>query len=69
MKVQIRARITGTRDGVEWPKPGELLDVPDEEGAQLCAQGLATPVVATAERATAVEPETAAAPAPKKRRA
>lgn len=69
MKVQIRARITGTRNGVEWPAPGEHLDVPDDEGAQLCAQGLATPVAATAERATAVEPETAAAPPARKRRA
>jgi hypothetical protein len=36
--------MTGTRGGVEWPLPGEELEVGDEEGAQLCAAGITVPV-------------------------
>lgn len=39
--VVIVGRISGTRDGVEWPAPGGELVVPDEEAAQLEAAGLA----------------------------
>ena len=54
MRIRMKAVLTGTRDGVPWPAPGEELTVPDEEGAQLCAQGQAVPVVEdTSERATA----------------
>ena len=36
---------TGPRyDGRMWPGPGGEIDVPDEEGAALCAQGDAAPV-------------------------
>ncbi|MFI1767517.1 hypothetical protein ACH41H_36470 [Streptomyces sp. NPDC020800] len=44
MKVRIRGDISGSRDGVPWPKRGEVMELPDDEGAQLCASGLATPV-------------------------
>ncbi len=44
MKVRMVGKITGTRDGVEWPEPGEEIFLPDEEGAQLCALGMAAPV-------------------------
>lgn len=37
--------ISGTRDGAEWPPAGEILTVSDTEGADLCAAGMATPVV------------------------
>jgi hypothetical protein len=38
-------KISGGRgDGTEWPDPGTELVVDDEEGAQLCAGGLAAPV-------------------------
>lgn len=43
MKVTMRVRISGTRDGVDWPGIGESIDVPDAEGADLCAQGYAVP--------------------------
>jgi hypothetical protein len=37
-------RSGGRYDGREWPRVGEDFDVPDEEGAGLCAQGSAVPV-------------------------
>lgn len=43
MKVRMRVGISGTRNGQDWPPPGGLLDVDDDEGAQLCAGGLAEP--------------------------
>jgi hypothetical protein len=45
VKVRLKFQITGTRNGVRWPAPGEVVDLPDVEGAKLCASGLATPVV------------------------
>lgn len=34
-------KVSGTRDGVDWPDPGESIDVPDEEAASLIMLGLA----------------------------
>jgi len=45
VKVRMRIQIVGTRDGVAWPPPGGVKDVPDHEGARLCANGFAEPVV------------------------
>jgi hypothetical protein len=48
-KVKLVRHISGTRDGVPWPKPGEYLEVPDAEAADLIAIGIAaddTPVEA-----------------------
>jgi hypothetical protein len=36
--------MTGTRGGVDWPPVGGILEVSDEEGAQLCGVGIAIPV-------------------------
>jgi len=44
VKVRIRGDISGSRNGVPWPKRGETMELPDDEGAQLCASGLAAPV-------------------------
>jgi len=44
MKVLMRVGISGTRSGVDWPQPGQILECDDAEGAQLCAAGLAIPV-------------------------
>lgn len=41
MNVTMTRHISGTRDGVDWPAPGESIDVPDEEAASLIANGLA----------------------------
>jgi len=40
----IEQRSGGRYDGRVWPPVGEDFDVPDEEGAGLCAQGSAIPV-------------------------
>jgi hypothetical protein len=45
MKVRMKVGVSGTRNGEDWPGPGGELEVDDEEGAQLCASGLAEPVV------------------------
>jgi hypothetical protein len=41
MIVTMLRQLTGTRDGVEWPAPGESIDVPDNEAASLIGLGLA----------------------------
>ena len=46
MKVTMRAEISGTRNGVDWPKKGGEIDLPDQEAADMCAAGLAEPVAA-----------------------
>lgn len=61
--VRIVQTITGARDGVEWPKVGELLQVPQEELDDLVRMGLARAVEVKAaavkvERAVARKPET-----------
>ena len=45
MKVRLKVTITGLRNGVPWPPVGETVEVPDNEGADLCAADLAEPVV------------------------
>lgn len=44
MKVRIKGDISGSRNGVPWPARGETIDLPDDEAAQMCESGLATPV-------------------------
>lgn len=41
MKVRMLADISGTRDGADWPKRGEVADFPAEEAADLIAAGIA----------------------------
>ena len=45
MKVKMREQITGYRNEVAWPSPGQVVDLPDVEAAKLCAAGRAEPVV------------------------
>lgn len=65
MKVKMVVSISGTRGGVDWPPAGSVLEVSDEEGAQLCAGQLAVPVDdkdADVEKAVAPEAETRKGP-------
>lgn len=39
--VRLVRHISGTRDGKLWPKPGEYLEVPDQEADELIAIGIA----------------------------
>ena len=55
-KVQMIVRISGARDGVSWPEPGGVLDVPAAEAADLIGNGFArTPEAASVK----AEPEKA----------
>lgn len=75
MKLIITADISGTRDGDDWPKRGEEIDVPEEEGLNLLLTGLARPAGESVELAVAPPAEvsdglkTADVPAPKRTRA
>lgn len=52
MKVRTKLYISGTRNGEPWPAVGTVMDVTDVEGADLCAAGLAVPVVEPAAETT-----------------
>jgi hypothetical protein len=41
MKVQMKAQISGLRDGKPWPDVDEVVDLPDDEAAQVVASGMA----------------------------
>jgi hypothetical protein len=57
LKVKMLVAISGTRGGADWPPIGDVLEVSDDEGAQMCAGGLAEPVADTPKAETAVAPE------------
>lgn len=68
MKVRMKVGISGTRGGTEWPGPGEVLEVDDQEGMALCQGGLAEPVAdLDAETATPAEAEKRTARRPAKK--
>lgn len=52
-KVRMVADISGTRDGVDWPRRGEVLEVSDEEAKDLITARLA---VDHKEKVEAAEP-------------
>lgn len=41
-KVYMKVQISGTRNGEDWPAPGELVNLPDDETATLINAGLAS---------------------------
>ena len=55
-RVTMLARISGTRNGAEWPLVGEDIDVPAGEAADLIRSHLAKPAPEPVERAVVVEP-------------
>lgn len=55
MKVRMGIAMSGSRNGQPWPTRGEVVDLPDSEGADLCASGVASPVTED-EAETAVPP-------------
>ncbi|MBT2594737.1 hypothetical protein [Arthrobacter sp. ISL-72] len=59
--VRLVGKISGTRDGEDWPAPGQTIDLPEDEASQLLASGLAVnPDVETATATTSgVETATA----------
>jgi len=51
--VRMIARISGTRDGADWPARGETLSVSKSEAEDLIRQGLAVDPAASEENALA----------------
>ena len=43
MRVVMVAKISGTRNGVDWPEPGDSIEVDADEAVQLLNAGLAKP--------------------------
>lgn len=39
-QVTMLVKVSGSRDGVDWPEPGGSVEVPDVEAAALVAAGL-----------------------------
>jgi hypothetical protein len=46
VQIKMLVEVSGLRNGERWPLKGETIDLPDDEAAGLCAQGMATPVYA-----------------------
>jgi hypothetical protein len=44
VKIVLTGTISGTRNGVEWPRPGVPFDLPDDEAVSLINQGQARAV-------------------------
>lgn len=68
-RVVMTAHISGTRDGREWPLPGEEIELPAGEAADLIRNFLARPAPEPEEAAVLAEeiPERAVAPRSRRR--
>lgn len=45
LSVVLTGTLTGTRNGVEWPPRGSVMELPVDEAASLIKGGMARPVV------------------------
>lgn len=45
MQVTMIGEISGSRDGVPWPRIGETINLPDDEAIQLIGNRMAVPTV------------------------
>ncbi|MFB7866994.1 hypothetical protein [Streptomyces sp. NPDC056069] len=68
MRVRMKVKISGTRDGAEWPDKGDTLDVPDDEAEQLIRYGAAEELAVEVDKDADVETATAPATAEKRGR-
>ncbi len=59
MKIRMRVQVSGTRDGQDWPPRGSVIDLPDAEAADYCANGMAEPVAVFDVEEKAVVPDDA----------
>jgi hypothetical protein len=53
MKVRLLVVLTGTRDGIDWPARGEVVDLPQSEAEHMIAVGQAAPIIEVVESAAA----------------
>lgn len=44
MRVRMKFQISGTRNGVAWPTPGNTVDLPNDEAVALLRNGMAVAV-------------------------
>lgn len=56
MKIRMKVDISGSRDGMPWPRRGGVVDLGDDEAAQLCRAGMAEPVAEPAARVETATP-------------
>lgn len=56
MRLIMLAQISGTRDGVSWPIPGEEIELPADEALGLVRGRLAIPALEPEEQATVPSP-------------
>lgn len=42
MKVRMNVKLSGSRDGIDWPDPGDTIDLPADEAEQLISLDLAS---------------------------
>lgn len=40
MRVRVRATVSGSRNGEDWPEIGEVIDLPSDEAATYLAAGI-----------------------------
>ena len=57
MRVRMKVAVSGVRNGKLWPGIGGEMDVPDDEGADLCKNGFAEPIAERDRTEKAVFPE------------
>ncbi len=50
MRVRMAVKVSGTRDGADWPDIGDTIDVSDEEAEFLTMTGLAVADTETVEK-------------------
>lgn len=62
---KMRAQLSGTRNGADWPAPGELVELPEAEAADYLAAGFIAPVDDPETSTTPTKPETATTKRPR----
>ena len=66
MQLRMLTQISGTIDGVDYPKAGQVGDFPDAVAADLISNGYATDDLGDVETATAPADDVETATAPKR---
>jgi hypothetical protein len=56
VKIRMTVDISGTRNGVDWPRRGAVVDLPDDEARGYVESGMATPVPDFKEERAVVPP-------------
>lgn len=60
MRIRMKVNLSGTRNGEDWPRAGEITDIPTGEAQHLVASGIAEDATGPAPKVeTAAAPDTA----------